>query len=69
MMSLSHLEIEEYLADFQCNNKERLASSDEKAIMSCCVDVSASKGSEIPNMAVRGQGCRFTPRTVDIVVK
>lgn len=46
-MSLSHREIEGYLADFQCNNKERLASKDVKAIMSFCVELSASEGSGI----------------------
>lgn len=68
-MSLSHREIEGYLADFQCNNKERLASQDVKAIMSFCVELSASEGSGIPNIAIRGQGWRFTPRTVDMIVK
>ena len=69
MTSLSHWEIEGYLTDFQCNNKERLASKDVKAIMSFCVGLSASVGSGIPNIAIRGQGWRLTPRTEDIIAK
>ena len=68
-MSLSHREIEGYLADFQCNNNKRLASKDVKAIISFCVELSASEGLGIPNIAIRGQGWRFTPRTVDIITK
>lgn len=56
MTSLSQRETEGYLADFQCNNKERLASKDVKAMMSFCVGLSASEGSGIPNIAIRGQG-------------
>ena len=55
MMYLSLREIEGYLADFQYNNKERLASKDVKAIMSFCVELSASEGSGTPNIAIRGQ--------------
>ena len=69
MTSLSHWEIEGYLTDFQCNTKERLASKDVKAIMSFCVGLSASVGSGIPNIAIRGQGWRLTPRTEDIIAK
>lgn len=69
MTSLSHRETEGYLADFQCNNKERLASKDVKAMVSFCVWLSASEGSGIPNIAIKGQGWRFTPRTEDIILK
>lgn len=69
MTSLSHWEIEGYLADFQCNNKERLASKDVKAMVSFCVGLSTNEESGIPNIAIKGQGWRFTPRTEDIIVK
>lgn len=59
MVSLSHREMEGYLADFQCNSKERLASNDVKAIMSFCVEFSASEASGIPNIAINGEGWRF----------
>lgn len=55
MKSLSHREIEGYLADFQCSNKEHLASKNVKAIMSVCVGLSTSEGAEIPNMASEGK--------------
>jgi len=69
MTSLSHWELEGYLADFKCNNKERLASKDVKAMMSFCVGLSVREGLGIPNIAIRGHGWRFTPRTEDIVLK
>lgn len=63
MTSLSYQEIGAYLADFQCNNEEHLASKDVKVMMSFSVELSASEGSGIPNTADRGQGWRLASRT------
>ncbi len=68
-MSLSHREIEGYLADFQCNNNNRVAIKDVKAIISFCIELNAREGLGIPNIAIRGQGWIFTPRTVDMIAK
>lgn len=63
-MSLSPYEIEGYfLADFQCKNKEHLDSKDVKVILPFYVELSAREGSGIPDIAIRGLGWRFTPRT------
>lgn len=68
IISLSHREMEEFFTDLHCNSKTRLAIKDVKAIIFFCAEVNWGE-SEIPNMAINGQGCKFTPKTVDIVVK
>lgn len=50
--------MEGYLADFQCNNKERLAGKEVSAITSFCVEFSGSEASGIPNMPMNGPACR-----------
>lgn len=42
--------MEGYLADFQRNNEERLASKEVSAITSFCIEFSGNEASGMPNM-------------------
>lgn len=61
--------MEGHLADFQCNNRVRLAIKDVKVTISLCAEFNTTDGSGIPNMAIKGEGSRVTLRTLEIIAK